>query len=980
MMFRPRPESQDRPASLRGSRSRAVLRTTTAAICAGTIAVSPIAASIAQAGSETQIAAQAPVEVRVGVNPDFARIEFRGPLGARAGIVQSGSTVAVHLPKGAQPDLGRLRVDPPPGIAGVDTHASASGFDLVLTLEKGAAIKSGRADGAVYVNVFPAKDSAAPLPVKLLRPDPVPVTGAVKVAATTDGEQLTLRFPWAAPAGAAVFRRAGAVFIVFDAKARLDLAGAPKSLGAVRRISWLDGADYTVVRIEAPPEVTVAARSDGADWTVVFGGPRLHPDDTVKIERDDQTGPPALTAALTGATKVVWLTDPAIGDRFAAVTAMGDARGVVRPHSYVEGRILESVQGMAVEAVAPDLRVAIDGDLVRVSRPNGLDLSPPGAASHADDAPQDLPQPAPMPGLVDTVRWTKVGRDGFLGRYRQLEDMAASESAKGQDGPVTARMALARFLVGMELNYEAIGVLDLVAKTNPSMLNDAEFRGLRGAARTMARRYKEADADFSSPVVANDPASNLWRGYIDTQLGQYADARKSFVSGSRAIELFSPKWKARFAVAHAQAALELKDNDAARSLLAYALAQPIDAPEQLRAYLVEARMFEASGDQGRALAVYKAVAEAPLDDLATPALLHATKLEFAMGTIKPDAAVATLDSLRYRWRGDGAELEVIRTLGEIYLSQGRYREALEALRSAGQRLPDSPAAQALQAELSDAFRKLFLQGQADGLQPIQALALFLDFRELTPVGADGDEMVRRLARRLIDVDLLPQAAELLKYQADNRLDGVAKAQVSTDLAAVYLMDQQPEKALDAIWSSRTTLLPSGLNAQRRVLEARALTGLGKFDNALEILGKDASPEAQDARAEVFWKQKDWAKAGDAYAKRLGDRWKTAATPLTGEEESRLIRAGVAFSLAGDGKALTALSEHYSGFIDKAQAPDALRVALAGLDGGNLAPGDLAKAATQADTFAGWVAGMKQHFRDATEKALQTASSGGGNAG
>ncbi|HEY3812659.1 MAG TPA: tetratricopeptide repeat protein [Caulobacteraceae bacterium] len=960
-----------------------MLKATTAAVAAGTIAVSPIAASIAQAGSETQVAAGAPVEVRVGVNPDFARVEFRGPLGIRAGVSQSGQTVTVHLPKGAQPDLGRLRVDPPPGVSGVDTHASASGFDIVLTLEKGASSKAGRADGAVYLNLFPPKSdaAAAPQPVAMTRADPVPAGGVVKVAAQTDGEQLTLRFPWAAPAGAAVFRRAGAVFIVFDARARLDLAGAPRSLGAVHRISWLDGADYTVVRIEAPPEVSVAAVSQGPTWTVVLGGPRPQPDDAVKIERDEQTGPPALTAALTGATKVVWLTDPAIGDRFAAVTAMGDVHGVAREHDFVETRILKSLQGMAVEAVAPDVRVAIAGDLVRIERPGGLSLSPPGVIAHSDDTPIDLPHAAALPGLVDTANWSRVGREGFLGRYRLLEDMASVEAAKGAEGPVTARMALARFLVGMEMNYEAIGVLDLVAKTNPSMLNDPEFRGLRGAARVMARRYKEADNDFASPTVANDPASNLWRGYIDVQLGNYADARKSFVSGSRAIDLFSPKWKARFSVAHAQAALELKDPGAARSLLAYALAQDIDAPEQLHAYLVEARMFEASGDKGRALAVYQAVARAPLDDVATPALLRATKIQYDQGTMKAGDAVAILDSLRYRWRGDATELDVIRSLGEIYLSQGRYREALEALRSAGQRLPDSPSAQALQAELADAFRKLFLQGQADGLQPIQALALFLDFRELTPVGADGDEMVRRLARRLIDVDLLPQAAELLKYQADNRLDGVAKAQVSTDLAAVYLMDQQPEKALDAIWGSRTTLLPNALNAQRRVLEARALTGLGKYDNALEILGKDAAPEAQDARAEVFWKQKDWAKAGDAYAKRLGDRWKTATTPLTGEEESKLIRAGVAFSLAGDAKSLKQLSDHYTGFIDHAQAPDALRVALADLDGGTLTPQSFAKAVTQADTFAGWVAGMKQHFRDAAEKALQTAQAGGGgNAG
>ena len=76
------------------------------------------------------------------------------------------------------------------------------------------------------------------------------------------------------------------------------------------------------------------------------------------------------------------------------------------------------------------------------------------------------------------------------------------------------------------------------------------------------------------------------------------------------------------------------------------------------------------------------------------------------------------------------------------ISKGRYREALEALRSAGQRLPDLPEAIGLQADLSAAFRALFLEGLADGLEPVQALALFFDFKDLTPLGVDGDMMVQ----------------------------------------------------------------------------------------------------------------------------------------------------------------------------------------------------------------------------------------------
>src|SRR5690606_37505162 len=160
-------------------------------------------------------------------------------------------------------------------------------------------------------------------------------------------------------------------------------------------------------------------------------------------------------------------------------------------------------------------------------------------------------------------------------------------------------------------------------------------------------------------------------------------------------------------------------------------------------------------------------------------------------------------------------------------------EALEALRSAGLRLPELPEAVALQADLAQAFRTLFLAGMADGLEPVQALALLFDYQDLTPIAADGATIGRQLTRPLVDADLLAQAAELLDYQANTRLDGVARAQVATDLAVIHLMDRQPEKALAAINASRTTVLPTALNVERRRVEARALTMLGRHEHALE---------------------------------------------------------------------------------------------------------------------------------------------------
>ena len=64
-------------------------------------------------------------------------------------------------------------------------------------------------------------------------------------------------------------------------------------------------------------------------------------------------------------------------------------------------------------------------------------------------------------------------------------------------------------------------------------------------------------------------------------------------------------------------------------------------------------------------------------------------------------------------------------------------------------------------------------------------------------------MIRKLADRLVSVDLLDQAAELLQHQVDNRLQGAARAQVATRLAVIYLMDRKPDRAQAVLRATRT---------------------------------------------------------------------------------------------------------------------------------------------------------------------------------
>jgi len=930
------------------SASKRILKTSVAAAAAGAVLFAPLAPLAQEAA-----AALDPVSIRIGANTEFTRIEFAGVIGARSRVRREGDVVIVRIGSTAAPDVSRLKVNPPRGVSKVETRAVQGGTELVLTLAEGADARTGSADGAVWLNLYPV---APPAPAE---PAAAAVrTVAVKAVATP--AKVSLSFTWPSPVGAAVFRRGEAVWVVFDTPARLDMPGDGQ-LGPASDARWTAGPDHVAVRIAAPEGLAVSASAQGSVWTVTIGGQPVAVEG-VAIDRQDD-GEPALVAHMAGATRAVWLTDPLAGDRFAAVTALAPGKGFADRRRTVDLALLPTAHGLAVETLASDLAIQADGDLVTLSRPGGLTLSPPSAALEAAAAGDDAPKRAKHPGLI-LAEWADAGQGGFSARYRQLQDAAAQEAiAAGDDprAPAEARFALARFLVGSGLGYEAVGVLNSIVARAPNMAGEPELRGLRGAARASIGRMEEAQGDFASAAVASDPASAVWRGYIASTQGDWASARQAFAAGASAVDEFPAPWRARFGAAHAMAALETGDLDAARALLAYSFSQDAPAADQLTARLVQARLFELDGQSDRALAVYTAVGRAPLDAVSVPAKLGVVRLSLAKGTMKADAAATMLEGLRWRWRGDATELAVIRQLGQLYLSQGLYREALTALKGAGPNLNRLEGAAEIQADLGAAFRMLFLEGGADGLQPVQALGLFYDFRELTPIGADGDEMVRRLSRRLVDVDLLDQAAELLKYQVDNRLEGVAKAQVATNLAAVYLMDRQPEPALQAIWNSRTTILPTALNSERRALEARALMDLGRFDHALEVLGADASPEAREVRAEVFWKQQNWLQAAALYDSLLGDRYRDPAA-LSGVDEARLIRAGVGYSLGRDSAALGRLSRNYTPFVAGARAKTALSIAL---DDGGAAPGDFAGLAASADTFAGWVATMKAELRTKT---------------
>ena len=558
----------------------------------------------------------------------------------------------------------------------------------------------------------------------------------------------------------------------------------------------------------------------------------------------------------------------------------------------------------------------------------------------------------------------------------QIDELTRAAAMEGTDAnaPVTARMNLARYLLQNEFAHEAMAALRIAAINQEELVEiDPDYRLIRAAANVMMGRPHEAMSDLSASALRDNPSAALLRGYAAAQRQEWAEARRELDRGQGALEGLPPSWRARMQLALARAALELNDVAAAEAAVSAALGQAADDNSRYAARLVQARIAAARHDVARALTTLDELSRVRNEEIAVQASVEAIRLRRLSGDLPAQQAVEPLEALRYRWRGDATELAVVGMLGDVYSELGRWREAMATMRVAADRFPMNPASRHLRADMSTLFERLFLDGEADQLEPIQALGLFYEFSDITPVGPNGDRIVRLLAGRLVHVDLLEQAAQLLQHQVDERLEGQSKAQVAADLAAIYLMDHKPDQALVALTTTRLPNMPAALQADRRILEARALLELGRLDGAVELVERDRSENAQRVRAEAAWRARDWERAAVEIRALLALRNRAAGI----DEAARhaILRAGVAMTLAGNDQGVRALYREYAADMAGTESADAFEVVAAGITAEGSAIRDVARAVARTDLLDRFMQSLRTRMtQEAAEGATaQTAA-------
>ena len=773
-----------------------------------------------------------------------------------------------------------------------------------------------------------------------------------------DSDTVRLTFPFAAPTPAAVFRRFDTLWLVFDTEAPIDVArllGDPGRL--IRNAEVTRSGRGQVVRLKLERPRLASTSTSGTTWTVALGDIAL-----------DRTAPVTITRASLGGNRAVGvipfdapheihrLADPDVGDTLLVVTALAPARGVLRNQDFVEFRALASIHGIVIQPLADDVAAELNRDKIVVTRPGGLTLS---AVSY--QLGDDLPESGNGGALFDSNRWGADRRAQFTERQRQLMQAAAgAPEAKRQ----AARLDLARFYLGRELFPEAKAVLDVSTTEDRPSAEQPSGLMLRAVAKIMMDRSGEGLKDLANPIISNLKDATLWRAFALARQGRWSEAREGFKNSEQTITTLPIELQRAALKEQLRAAIEVRDfGDAAQALNEL---ETLGIPRELQpaVAVLSGRLAENLGRISDALASYRSAAASPDLPSAAQGRLREILLRYSLKILSRNDAIAELEALTTLWRGDETEIEALEPLAHFYIEEQRYRDAFYVLRTALAAHAASPVTRRIQDEAAATFDKLFLGGVADSMPPVEALSLFYDFRDLTPSGRRGDEMIRRLADRLVAVDLLGQAAELLQHQVDHRLQGAARAEVATRLAVIYLMNRKPDRAFQALRATRAAELSTELRNQRLLIEARALSDTGRHDLALEVVANLTGREVDRLRGDIMWSARRWRDAAEALEKLYGERWREF-TPLTETERPDILRAAIGFALADDQLGLDRLREKYGPKMAEGPLARAFEVVTTPFATNGAEFRAIARSAVAADTLEQFLRDMRSRYPEMT---------------
>lgn len=680
----------------------------------------------------------------------------------------------------------------------------------------------------------------------------------------TQKQVASLSFAWNTPANLAAFERGGKFWLIFDNLQKVDIENLKFIAGDLaENIMQFPHPVATLVRITPAKGVKFSARKEGLLWVIDLYRTNIpdHPfKNTTIFTQYDSLKQPYLFIPNEYAGNVISIIDPDIGDIISTAPSSQPYNGVANSYYYPEFEILQTIQGLAFVINAPDILLTRgNSGLILRAQGRGLNIT-----SDLDALKR---------------RQLKLNNDDTSYHFnlqiaQKLQAMNYADAVEFQKKEIITvnplqknklRLELARYYIHHGLGTNALYILNQMKKAKLDITKTDDFYALSGVANFLARRYKEAVNDFSQGELSKYNEGVFWRTLAQSAY-EFNEANNAIIFAHISlIKDYPQEIKDQIALVAAENAIKTGDDLSAQNFIDILRSVP-DRMRNLTPHInyLSAKKLEIQGYPRNAVKEYRNIIHNPSAKYSAFARYDNAILSQKINIMSVKDAIVELERLRFAWGDHDFKYQLLNQLASFYLKDFDYYNALRTLNEAGVFVKDNAIKQTIANRMVKVFEDIFLSNQADAkLSPIKALALYQDFSWLANLSSKKNAITQRLADRLVAVDLLPRAKDLLlSLLNETNISVDDRARIGARIAVINLFEKQPYQALDILRKTDAEGLMNETVGPRRVIQARAYTQLEQTDKALEILKDDYGKTALLHKFEIYWSAAQWDKAAD----------------------------------------------------------------------------------------------------------------------
>ncbi|MFP4386150.1 MAG: hypothetical protein ACLFP8_01410 [Alphaproteobacteria bacterium] len=712
------------------------------------------------------------------------------------------------------------------------------------------------------------------------------------------------------------------------------LSPTPEIFSKIERFYDGDGFDLYRVRLPDQEHGSFYTKAIGGAlaWDIIMGD-KVRETKPVEPRREIST-----TKGARGG-KVIWplellsdiveFPDPVYGRKLFIVTVKNANQLSGAARHFVDFDVLHSPVGMVIRPKVDDLQVRIIEEGVEISRPGaGLSVGLPKDIEAIELYEKNKKERIKAKAWLTAKEsiffqfdeW-KLGSGEALPRYEMV--LLSAMHGHQQDIFVQELLKLGKMFLAHGRAAEALGYFEYARSVFPALGAGTEFRLLRGAAKVLDWKNEEALADFAHQELEENEEVKLWRAFVLAGLEDWQQAASYLPEDYTPIYVYPDKIGLYLALVLVEINLRDGDVEQADELIRYidTKQEKLKAPQRAALQYLKGEAARQRGEIEEAKNLWQGLTRDKDDLYRTKAGLALTMLLRQQNEISNKEAIDRLERLRYAWRGDGLEAQVNYELGNAYFKDKKFVKGLSIMREAATTAKNMEAlAERIAGNMARTYTDMFMTNELDNVSALDAVAVYDQFKELTPVGKEGDKLVQRLAEHLVKSDLLGKAGKLLRYQVDHRLRGKERLEIAIRLAAISLLDKAPQKALDALGKAGEALRHISdkeeiKQRQREIdlLKIRAYSQNGEYNKALSLIEKLPMDKIVNRlRADIAWKVGYWDVAAAALKEVLIDEDIRQGDMLTPQQVDLILSRAIALNLDNDTIALANMREKFTG--------------------------------------------------------------------